>query len=165
MLPDIKVVVGEDVCDESAREFEERRDNAVGLTVVPESEDVVVEPVLSGMMGIAVPPCVELDMRCSTVVVPTSRAVDWVGVEETRVAVIFLVVQPQSTTAGAREKETGLDKARLGRRTTQSVTIPMGETLMVAVVNGFGRGDRGSRDPVLGRRKTLKDRSRTRLAR
>lgn len=86
MLPDIKVVVGEDVCDESAREFEERRDNAVGLTVVPESEDVVTEPVLSVMMGIAVPPCVELDMRCSTVVVPTSRAVDWVGVEETIVA-------------------------------------------------------------------------------
>lgn len=105
VLPDIKVVVGEDVCDEPAREFEERRDNAVGLTVVPESEDVVAEPVLSGMMGIAVPPCVELDMRCSTVVVPTSRAVDWVGVEETRVAVIFPVVQPQSTTAGAREKE------------------------------------------------------------
>lgn len=139
MIPDIKAVVGDDVCDESARELEERRSDGVGLTVVPEREDVVAELVLSGMMGITAPFCVELDRRCSTVVVAR-------GVEETIVAMILPVLQPQSTTAGAREKETGLDKARPGRRATQSVTIPTGESLMVAVVNGFGRGGRGSRD-------------------
>lgn len=91
MIPDIKAVVGDDVCDESARELEERRGDGVGLTVVPEREDVVAEPVLSGMMGITAPSCVELDMLCSTVVI---------AVAEITVAVIFPVLQPQSTTAG-----------------------------------------------------------------
>lgn len=83
-------------------------------------------------------------------------------VEEVDVAVLVPVVQSQSMAAGA--SETGLPMARPTRRATQRVTAPMGESLMVAVVNEVGRNGRGSRD-VLGRRKTKEDRSRARLAR
>lgn len=53
--------------------------------------------------------------------------------EEVDVAVLFPVVQPQSTTAGWTVRET-----------TQRVTIAMGESLMAAVVNEFGREGRRS---------------------
>lgn len=64
--------------------------------------------------------------------------------EEVDVAVLFPVVQPQWTTAGWTVRETGLDRARPKRRATQRVTIAMGESLMAAVVNEFGRDGRRS---------------------
>jgi hypothetical protein len=66
-------------------------------------------------------------------------------VKGTVVGLLSPVVQPQSTAAGASERETGLGEARPRRRATQRVSIPMGESLMVGVAGEVGRDGRGSR--------------------